>query len=165
MISRIASTTCLVALLGAFGGCAVDTAPTPETPAVLELGSGSWRFEPLEEGQAVSMVRGAQGGWHVWLSFRASGMESDRATLEIESQVADASRPPQHTVVDVRLERPDVEGRRNYIGWPEVLADPGCLIGDTLRIEATLTDEAGVQVATQRAITLMGGDDPPTVCP
>lgn len=146
-----------------FSGCSHTVQPD-EGEAHLELGSGSWRFEPLEDGAPVALVRGAQGGWHVWVSVRADGIDSDDVVLEIESQVADESRPAQRTAVDVRLDRADADGRRAFVGWPQVIADPGCMVGELLRLKVALTDSSGTRVVAERYVTVMGGDDPPGGC-
>jgi len=161
---RSAAALVLALASTAAAGCGAETGRPGEGETHLELGSGSWRFEPLEDGQAVDLVRGAQGGWHIWISVRAEGFAESQAVLELETQVADESRPPQHTEVEVRLERPDAEGRRAFIGWPAILAEPGCLMGEMLRVTATLRDDAGTRVEAERYVTVMGGDDPPTAC-
>ncbi|MCB9548815.1 MAG: hypothetical protein H6706_23670 [Myxococcales bacterium] len=40
---------------------------------MLQIGTGARRFEPLEEGQEVPIIKGNQGGYHVWGGFLASG--------------------------------------------------------------------------------------------
>lgn len=130
----------------------------------LELGSGSWRFEPVVEGESVEMVRGAQGGWHLWLSFRTHGFENGSALLDVETQLADESRPPQHTQVPIRLERPDREGRRYFIGWPEVLASPSCFVDQLVRVTARITDEhTGQVIESEIYVNVGGGLEPPTI--
>ena len=41
---------------------------------MLSLGTGEFHFEPLEDGAAVTMVNGPQGGWHVWTSGQLVGL-------------------------------------------------------------------------------------------
>ncbi|MCC6874750.1 MAG: hypothetical protein IT378_10635, partial [Sandaracinaceae bacterium] len=74
----------LTILIGA--GCA---APEEPVPASLELGTGTWRFEELDDGASVPLVHGAQGGWHFWVAVRARGVSADQGSLEIEVQRAD----------------------------------------------------------------------------
>ncbi len=131
----------------------------------LELGSGSWRFESVTEGADLDLVRGAQGGWHVWLSFRTRGFSSDRAMLHIETQVADESRPPQYTELEVTLERPDHQGQRYFIGWPEMLSDPGCWVDQLTRVQARMTDPNTAEyIETELYFETRGGDEPPPAC-
>lgn len=48
------------------------TSACPE-PA-LEIGNGAVSHEPLESGVAVTLVHGSQGGWHVDISGRITGL-------------------------------------------------------------------------------------------
>jgi len=150
----------LAVLLVSAAGCAVETAETGSDEQALELGTGSWRFEPLEDGQEVELVRGAQGGWHVWVSLRATGMQEDRPALALEIQPADESLPPARTEVDVLLGRPDSDGRRSLLGWPAVIPDPSCLVGEMIRIEA----ELGESLSAERHVIPTGGAYPPPPC-
>ena len=65
-----------------------DAAPgaVAETP-YLEVGTGFRAFEPLEPGQRVPIVRGIQGGIHVWGGFRGAGF--DPVKLEISFELRD----------------------------------------------------------------------------
>lgn len=143
------------------GGCASEVVPEE---ASLELGTGTWRFEPVADGDAVPLIRGAQGGWHVWVAVRTNGMERDRGSLSIALSPADESRPPRETTLGVTLDPPDAEGRRVYLGWPAILDDPSCAVGELLRIEATFTDATGRRVTVERDVMVTGGDDPPPPC-
>src|SRR5262249_45212938 len=70
-------------------GSATDLSPDlspepPHTNAVLELGGvdamGQW--VALIDGQDVTLVEGAQGGFHVWLKYRVTEMGSGNQHLE-----------------------------------------------------------------------------------
>ena len=58
----------------------------------FEVGTGTWRFESVVDGQPVDLVRGAQGGWHVWVSVRATDV-ANGDTLTLETLPANGSRP------------------------------------------------------------------------
>ena len=153
----------LVVVLGSVAGCASEPVDEPDA-VVLELGTGAWRFEPLEDGQRVDLIRGAQGGWHVWTSVRSAGFAPDDALLELETQIADESMPAIETSVQIHLEPLDSMGRRSYIGWPNQLVNPGCLVDQLLRIRATLSDSSGTIATDERMIVPGGGADPPPPC-
>jgi hypothetical protein len=147
-----------------FAGCASEVAPAEEAPSEVELGTGVSRFEPIEDGLEVPLVAGAQGGHHVWVSVRASGLDSNRASIRIESGPADERREPIVTLVNGRFDPPDVEGRRAMIGWAEMLPDAGCLIGELLRIEIAV-DIGGQYTSDEREILVGAGDHPPACGP
>jgi hypothetical protein len=152
----------LVLALSSWISVACSCAP-PSDPE-LELGTGSWRFEPVEDGREVPLVRGAQGGWHVWISVRAEHLDASTGSLEITMQPADESRPPQRASVGVRFDPPDAQGRRAYLGWPAILEDPSCAVGELYRFEAVLTDPAGRQLRAERELLIAGGENPPPPC-
>ncbi len=137
-----------------------------EDPAAasLELGTGSWRFEALDDGQDVELIRGAQGGWHVWVSFRVRGVAEDRAPLALSIQPADESRPPDRADVQLLLDRADDEGFRRYIGWTGIVPDPACLVGELVRLEATMERPDGTRLRSERDVRLLGGTYPPGAC-
>jgi hypothetical protein len=73
-------------------GSAPDLSPEPpHTSALLELGGveamGQW--VPLSDGQEVTLVEGAQGGFHVWLKYRVYQMGSGPQHLERTAQRAE----------------------------------------------------------------------------
>lgn len=68
------------ALLGLLAGCA--------TPPVALLGTGELAWEPLAEGDDLTVIRGPQGGYHVLGSVRTAGLvPGDAEALD------DASNP------------------------------------------------------------------------
>ncbi|MCA9600875.1 MAG: hypothetical protein KC417_02555 [Myxococcales bacterium] len=147
-------------------GCGGSTGEHPGGPveAGLELGTGSWRFEAIDDGAELPLIRGAQGGWHVWLSFASTGMATATGLLVIETQVADESRSAKRTQVDVSFDPAGSDGRRKYVGWPEIFPDPGCFVGQLVRVDASFVDEEGTRVSDERYFTVLGGDDPPDGC-
>lgn len=143
-------------------GCA--SVPVDEDVARLELGTGTWRFEPLADGQDVPLVRGAQGGWHLWLSVRADGLDAETGSLAIELQPADESAPPQTTSIGIHFDPPDANGMRSYLGWPAILADPSCAVGTMLRVRATVTTGSGERITAERYVVPAPGESPPPPC-
>jgi hypothetical protein len=144
-------------------GCAGSAAPEP-AEASLELGTGTARFVALDDGDEVPMVKGAQGGWHLWMSVRAEGLETSLASLEIAHQPADESEPEQVTRSGVTLDPPDAQGRRASLGWQAILADPGCSVGRLHRVRVTLTTATGERLTAEREVMPTGGDYPPPAC-
>jgi hypothetical protein len=151
--------------LCALGACVGDAGPiTPEVERAVELGTGTSRFEPVEDGVEVPLIAGAQGGHHVWISVRAQGLGSNRASVRIASGPADERREPVVTLVNGRFDPPDTEGRRAMLGWPEMLPHAGCLIGELLRIEISV-DLGGQYATDEREILIGAGDSPPDCDP
>jgi len=68
-----------VVVLVACGGTPIEGPPS------IEVGTGQFDFEPVKEGQEVPIVRGPQGGDHVWLAVRIRNL--DPRQLRIDSQL------------------------------------------------------------------------------
>ena len=56
-----------------------------EGPATLEIGTGEFSFEPIEDRQHLPIVSGTQGGHHVWLGIRAT--ELDPREVRVDTRV------------------------------------------------------------------------------
>lgn len=144
-------------------GCGSEI-PDPDPEALLELGTGTARFEPVADGDALPMIRGAQGGWHVWVSVRIEGMDVDLASLTLEHQPADESEPPQITSSGAMFDPADGEGRRSSLGWAAIFSDPACSVGRLHRIRATVTTARGETISVEREVMPTEGTFPPPAC-
>ena len=73
-MSRIPSLMALIGLCGCPGRDDEDTTcPTLDT--TVELGTGVDTFVPLSDGDPLPFERGPQGGYHVYGSLRATGVD------------------------------------------------------------------------------------------
>jgi hypothetical protein len=151
-----------LALVGLAGCASVEAAPSSD--ALLEVGTGTARFELLEDGAEVAMVRGAQGGWHLWISARASGLGSGTGSLEIAHGPADGGEPLESTRVGVVFDPPDAQGRRATLGWQAILAEPSCAVGRLHRIRVTVTTATGERLSAERDVIPAAGEHPPPAC-
>jgi hypothetical protein len=83
VLARLAFAGVVAAALG-LGGCGGST--PPPGPATLTLGSAAYDgsgFVPLDGDQ--TLVPGSQGGFHVWLKYRVSGMTAAQVHIHRES--------------------------------------------------------------------------------
>ena len=53
---------------------------SPVEPS-LTLGTGLTAFQPLEDGDEVALIYGPQGGWHVDVALRTTGIDADGLVL------------------------------------------------------------------------------------
>ncbi len=142
-----------------------EAAPAhPTGPATFELGTGSWRFEPLVDGQDVELVHGAQGGWHMWISLRVTGAEVDHAKVHLTMESSDARLAPQEATVELPFDAPDEHGARKLIGYTGIVNDPSCWVDALVRVEASLTSDDGKVLSDEREVMLRGGVYPPPPC-
>jgi hypothetical protein len=152
----------LLTVAGLALGCG-EVPPPAEEPA-LELGTGSWRFDALEDGQQVELVRGAQGGWHMWVSLRVRGVDMERPPIRLTVQPADESRPADETEIQLPFEEANSEGWRQRIGYTGIVEDPSCLVGELVRFRAELETPEGELLSSERDVMVMGGEYPPPPC-
>ena len=147
----------------ALAGCAT-VEPVEPGEASLELGTGSWRFEPLEDGETLELVRGAQGGWHVWLSVRVEGMAGEPPPLRFTMQPSDESRGADSFEVALRFDPPREDGARQLVGYTGIVSDPACLVGELLRVEVEMPGPDGAMLRSERDVRVAGGAYPPPAC-
>lgn len=136
----------LIAML-ALGAC------KPETPADLtfEVGTGEVMFEALEDYQEAPLVAGPQGGHHVWISFRATGLSSERVLMDLDMVPLDESEPPPRAE-PVRVFTEVANGEQVFVGWPAQILEAGCYVGVPLSVRVEVTDTAGHVVSDERII-------------
>ncbi len=150
--------------VAALGGCTEPTCEDEGTCATmgeLEVGTGEWQYEPFEDGDELPLIRGAQGGFHVWVSVRSADMATGNAQLSIETQLADDSSEPQESNVTLTLhpsEATDVQSE--FIGWPAVIARPGCFAGKMLRMQVSVVDQHNRHAIVERYLIPTGEDLP-----
>ncbi len=160
----------LLALSLACGPACGPGQPPPSADFEVELGGGSWRFEPLRDGQDVELVRGAQGGWHVWVSVRARGLpEPGIARLLIESEVQDLDGvPPSITEARVRFDPvPNDPERRELVGWVHVQVAPACVVDHPIRLRVVVDAEEDGGTAIDERVVVPRSDPrtrPPGTC-
>jgi hypothetical protein len=129
----------------------------PPGELTVELGTGEVAFEPLVDGTTLPLVAGPQGGHHVWLGFRVTGMSGTRANLTVEPIPLTTGEPPPRAA-PVRITMTELaDGTHEYFGWPAQLAEPGCLVGQQVVMRVTLEDTRGSVGSDERTIVVGEG--------
>ena len=132
--------------------CERDTAPS------LELGAAADAFEPVEPGTAVELVHGSQGGYHIELAFRATGLDpSDLAAGTLEGWVDGSLMATSSPWLQFRCN----PATGTYDAWPTILVydaeEPQSLDGVTTEVEALVVDASGAEFTASLTLTI---DDP-----
>lgn len=151
-----------LALVTSLAGC--SEAPPIDDEAYVEIGTGTFRFQPVQDGDGVALAHGAQGGWHLWVSLRVFGVDANEGSVEIVHYPADEARPTSRPGHGVQLDPPDAEGGRAYLGWPAILRDPACAVGELYRIEVVYRPASGGRYTAERDVMVLAGDFPPPPC-
>jgi hypothetical protein len=167
------------AMVSMLAGCAVagdeagDGGPDdPAAEASMTLGRGELEFAPLSEDDELPFVAGAQGGHHVFVSFRIVNMDPRRMHVRVTTSIF------EHPELDLTREgrvnfEPDPIGADGaadshsytYAGWPAQILEAPCHPGERVRIQVTLTDlRMQVAHAEQTIRLATPGTPPPDEC-
>jgi hypothetical protein len=148
-LSRAARLVAVSLALALSGGCADGGAePAMDAgssgPRVM-LGSGRAAFEVVDEDASIPLIKGIQGGFHVWTSFFAYGFTTDVVRMELstrwggldDSLLEMAGNIGVHPATD-----PFGTPALLSLGWPAIVSNPACSNGQLLDIEITISDAA-----------------------
>jgi hypothetical protein len=116
-----------------------------EDSARVVLGTGESEFETMDGEPVITLVHGAQGGFHVWASFLAYGFEAQALDLTLTTRVEGASENlVMHGHVTTR-EVQDATGQsaRSFAGYPAQVRDARCVNGHRVELRLHLSDPLG----------------------
>jgi hypothetical protein len=120
---------------------------------LLELGTGTQSFLPLTDGQAVTIIAGPQGGFHVWASVRTRP-PLDPMLIKLTVKVKLAGTEISSTEYKVNLVK-----NGPYSEWYAMTAlvdDPAQVRGKSTVIELIATDSAGRTATDSRTVIPAG---------
>lgn len=174
---RTPPTLLVLAALAGCGDKSADSA-TPECSGLaVELGEGEFAFAPRSDGDAVTMVHGPQGGWHIDIAGRVSG---STGTVSLVPSVLESNQQVSLAGIGQENEPPF-----ELVGWTARSCtgtffrlraiiddvDPGgpyqrfiCTLNDnplTVSVEATDTGSGETVSASFNAIAKLDPDDVP----
>ncbi|WP_437677514.1 hypothetical protein [Sorangium sp. So ce131] len=130
-------------------------APSSGDPA-MRIGQGQSAFAPLEEGEVVPIEPGPQGGHHVWLALRATGLRQMGSRLTVGGRFPELALalPPFTSQVTLRKAGADhceIYGVRFQV-------DRGLSVeavrGRALDIDVTLEDPDGDVATAARQVVI-----------
>jgi len=171
---RSAATIVLAACLGA---CSADGDETqseaplfcapPEIGAAFSVGTGEHCFEPLNDGDDISVVSGSQGGMHIWLSIAC---EDCSQTVALTYGIRDPATDEwlwgstQQQMVNLLL--------RQAAGVTAMLpggsfgsTSPADYLGRDLTLYAEVELDNGETLDDERLVTISGVEHQASACP
>jgi len=135
----------------ALGGCGPAG---PSGPASFEIGTGSGSFASIADGQTVSIQRGGQGGIHVWLAGRVTGMGDP---VDVKAGLRDPDTGESVSFLDLEwvLHTQQDGNAQAFTGLADrfVEDDPTVYAGRTVVLWATVS-AGGTTLHDERTITL-----------
>jgi hypothetical protein len=136
--------------------------PPPMTKACdgveVQLGTGARSFETVTDGDTVWLYRGPQGGYMIYLSIRAKGLDPSLVYVYYEIRRADTDQligtsdhEGQPRPWKVQLPTDLGGGWHERVGiWgeiePEFWTRPSVARGHTVNVDVTLVDKQGCTV-------------------
>jgi len=129
----------------------------------LVVGEGESALEPIADGRTLLLARGCQGSQHIWISLRADSSFDPRGmTVRLDLfRARDDLRVSLEFLVRLSF-TPDATGTgSSLLGLTLQVPMPDIAIGEELRLEAQITDRAGM---TARAVRSVEVDWGPEVC-
>lgn len=119
----------------------------------MVLGSGQAAFEPLSDDVPVPLIKGLQGGWHVWTSFLAYGFDTDVLRMDLTTRWEDVEESVLGGPGNVGVKPvEDASGAPALVsvGWPAVVYNPTCAHGRRLLVNLTVLDTEGRTASDRR---------------
>jgi hypothetical protein len=136
----------LVVAAGCGGEAELPPVPEPQPGVRVVLGTGREAFEPLNDEASVPLIRGIQGGWHVWTSFLAYGFDTDVLRMDLTTRWEGVEESvlggPGNVAVRPALDATGAPALAS-VGWPAVVYNPTCADGHRLLVNLTVLDTEG----------------------
>ncbi len=132
--------------LGLTVGC---VQPNLDRKPWCQIGTGDVEFIDLADGDEVGVVRGIQGGDHIWGSARVIGVNWLDITLVFELldedglPVTDSSTLIGELVHCTRSDEACDQGMGETVGYPVIVEDISDVVGDDITMKVTATDREG----------------------
>jgi hypothetical protein len=133
------------------------------------LGSGREAFEAIEVDGQVPLIKGIQGGFHVWTSFLAYGFDTDVLRMELATRWDSLEESLLEMKGNVAV-RPvlDEAGAPALVslGWPASIFKPACTNGRRIDLTITVRDtDTGLSASDARPwIVNVAEEDRSTDC-
>lgn len=127
----------------------------------LTVGEGESMLRAIEEGDTLLLARGCQGSQHVWISLRADASFDPRGmTVRLDLfRARDDLRVSLEFLVRLSFQ-PDASGSASsLLGLTLQVPMPDIAIGEDLRLEAQITDRAGMTSSATHTVRVAWGTE------
>lgn len=140
--------------------------PSPDVPGIaddprLVVGEGQHGLDPIEHGRVLFLGRGCQGSQHVWISLRAdAGFEPRGMLVRLDLvRVRDSLRVSLEFLARLSFQRDAGGTTVSLSGLLLQVPEPDLALGETLRLEAEITDRTGNRARTDRIVSVAWGTE------
>jgi hypothetical protein len=119
-----------------------NTATVPD----LEVGTGTSAFEPLTDGQSVSIIFGPQGGYHVWAALRLKKSFAPER-VEVHARLLQGSAELSDNGYLLNLV--DAGDRYEWYGLQALVPDPAAIDGQPVTVRLEVKDQSGKSASAE----------------
>lgn len=143
---RVSFAELTLGLTVALAGC---VQPNLDREPWCQIGTGDVEFIELNDGDEVGVVRGIQGGDHIWGSARVTGVDWLDITLVFELLDEDGLPASDSSSLFGELQhctRSDAAcdvGMGETVGFPVIVQEISDVVGDDITMKLTATDREG----------------------
>ena len=123
------------------------------TAPLLELGTGSQSFEPLTDGQGLTIIAGPQGGFHLWAAARVSPPMNP---MLISFRVKVKLGANELSSTDYKVNAVKNGAYSEWYAMTALVPDPAEVRGKSTTIELTATDSTGRTATDSRTVVPSG---------
>lgn len=158
-------TLLLIALLALAGACSPpgsgpDGGRTLDpdggaTLPMLTIGTGADRFIGLSDGDTVDIVRGPQGGHHIWGALRVRAPLDPRQIAIVYRVLADGSRQ-ELSSTGYRLDLLANGAEHEWFGLLGLIPNPSVVSGKAVYLRLEVSDARGQRAEDERRVTTRG---------
>ena len=124
-------------------GAQPELAPVPPTATTfdVEVGTGTSDYQPIADGAEVDLVRGTQGGWHIWTAFRVDGAALQDVRVNLFARFNDGTSAGEPSSIALLLGA-RADGEQTHSGMRDFIYDGNQARGRriVLRVEVIAGD-------------------------
>jgi hypothetical protein len=123
-------------------------------PSAVEVGSGSISFVPLTDGDPVDIIKGPQGGYHIWMSLRAS-KQLDPKLIAVKYIVTELDGGE----ISLNASRLNLQANgdtNDWYGLQGLLPNPAAVSGREVLLRIEAEDSAKKTAVDQRRVIPRG---------
>ncbi len=143
---RPLSTAITLVLALGLGAC---VGPDLDREPYCQLGTGDVEFVPIDDGSEVGVVRGIQGGDHIWGSARVVGIDWTDVTLVFELLDDEGLPVTESSTLIGELNHCPMQdagcarGMGETVGFPVIVEDVSDVVAHAITMKVTAVDAEG----------------------
>lgn len=133
------------------GGARARPRAAPPTAFDVEVGTGMSDYQPIADGAEVDLVRGVQGGWHLWTAFRVRGAALRDVRGNLFARFDNGTSAGDASAIAILLGA-RADGEQTYSGMRDFIYDGNQARGRTIVLRVEVVGSDGRHGAGERTV-------------